>query len=402
MLTRHYIPAIALSLVAFTTGLSAAANKKEACPAKGLEGPSQVINPSVRPFTSDGCCCDGNEFSFTVAALIWEARQEGLEFGILSKNSNPASGLSVYPGNLIEAEFKNPDYKWKGGLKIGLGYDCQHDGWDVEALWTTYRGRAHDEVESDTEDNTTLLPLWSAYSAPVPNPAATNATQGILFANQIDAHWKLDLDMVDLELGREFWTSKYLTLRPHIGFRGAWIRQSYEIEHFGGSWSSPYTTPDNLNDEVNLHNNFKGAGLRGGLDTVWQMGSGWGLFGNFALALVYGHFEVKNHEFTRQAQTPFSKVDVAELKDSFRATRGIADLALGIQYSTMFKDSRYAFTIGLSWENHIFFNQNQLWKINRIGDTIAANPNVSGENVFLQSRGDLSTQGATLTLKLVY
>ncbi len=393
MLTRHYIPAIALSLVAFTTSLSANTNKKEACPAKGLEGPSQVINPAVRPITANGCCCDENEFSFTVAALVWEAHQEGLEFAVLSKNSNPT--LGTYPGNIIEAEFQNPEFKWKGGLKIGIGYDVQHDGWDVEALWTTYHGRANKEVDADTEGNNTLLPLWSAYSMTA--PGAT--TQGILFAAQVNAHWKLELDMLDLELGREFWTSKYLTLRPHIGFRGAWIRQSYEIEQFGGSWSSPFTTPDNLNDEVNLHNSFKGAGLRGGLDTVWQMGSGWGLFGNFALALVYGHFEVKNHEFTRQAQAPFSKVDVAEIKDSFRATRGIADLALGIQYSTMFKDNRYAFTIGLSWENHIFFNQNQLWKINRTGDTVN---NTTGENVFLQSRGDLSTQGATLTLKFTF
>ncbi|NGX46193.1 MAG: hypothetical protein K940chlam2_01379 [Chlamydiae bacterium] len=47
----------------------------------------------------------------------------------------------------------------------------------------------------------------------------------------------------------------------------------------------------------------------------------------------------------------------------------------------------------------MFFDQNQLWRVNRI------NPDqsfTSNENVYYQRRGDLDTQGWTLTLQFEF
>ena len=258
-------------------------------------------------------------------------------------------------------------------------------------MWTHFRTSANSHDESECDDNRSLLPLWSDFA-----PTAGNG--GILWTTDIETHWKLRLDFVDVELGREFWTSKYLTFRPHVGLRLLWVKQEYEIDHSGGSWEKnddPSSPP--YNNKVELDNNYHGVGLRTGIDTVWNFGRGWAFFGNIAAAIVYGRFNVDHEEDNRQARSPHDKDPLLETEDNFRVSRATTDVTLGIQWSSMFSNCRYGFTAKLGWEHHLFFDQNQMWRVMRIGDSPAIQPNPSGENVYHQRRGDLSTQGWTLT-----
>ncbi len=297
--------------------------------------------------------------------------------------------------NLIDSEFENPNFKWDWGFKAGIGYCSPCDGWDISGLWTWYQGRGSSHVEREADDNASLLPIWSAYA-----PLQGN----ILYATDIETQWKLKLNMVDIELGRSFWTSKYMSMRPFVGIRIAYIEQNYDIQHKGGSWSVNDTTfpqQEIYNNEVDLENDYKGVGLRGGLNTVWNFGCGWGIYGNFALAILYGRFDIDHDEMNRLAFNPHNKVKIAETKNNFRASRGVADLVLGLQWQTMFCDCQYGFMIALGFEHHLFWDQNQLWRVVRIGDLFTSsgsdNFNNTGENVYHQRRGTLGTQGLTLT-----
>ena len=111
------------------------------------------------------------------------------------------------------------------------------------------------------------------------------------------------LNLVDIELGRNFWTSHYLAIRPHVGIRVAYLEQDYDIEHAGGNWGAinassvtgyswgPQTA---LNNSVHLDNDFKGVGLRSGLDSTWNLGCGWALYGDFAASIVYGTIQCRS------------------------------------------------------------------------------------------------------------
>jgi len=207
--------------------------------------------------------------------------------------------------------------------------------------------------------------------------------------------------LIDIELGRNFWTSKYLAIRPFVGVRVAHIDQSFEIQHKGGSWSSRANTPAQaaFNNEVDIDNDFKGVGLRAGLNSTWNLGCGWAIYGDLAASIVYGRFSISHDEDNRLATSPHDKTKVAEFDYSFRASRAILDLGLGLQWSTMFCDCQYGLTVALGWEHHLFFDQNQMWRVVRIGDTDAGftdGTNNTGENVYHQRRGDLDTQGWTL------
>lgn len=357
-------------------------------------GPENVSgNPAVRPYTCDG------DYVFTIAGFCWNAHEDGLGFAIENNASASASNpINRNPNVLIHAEVINPNFKWDLGWKLGFGYNSTRSGWDIGAVWTSYDGKAKANPEADRDDNKVLLPLYSDFVAGgSPNP--------ILMASSINAHWKLKLNMVDLELGREFWNSKYLTIRPHAGLRFLWIDQTYKIEHRGQSWG-PIALPQisGLNDFSSMHNHFKGIGVRAGIDTQWLLGNGWSLFGNAAYSLIYGRFNIGQCEYVREALAPFDRIDILETEDHYRSTKAATDLALGVQYSTMFNDCKNSFQLSLAWEHHLFFNQNQLWRVNRVGvfSTASNIPNNAGENIFIKGRGDLSTQGWTLTARFEF
>jgi hypothetical protein len=385
---KVYLPAASLSLAAARL-LSADEFPASACPPPtppapcySVEepccctqclGPENVAgNPAVRPKTCNG------DFVLTVAGFYWTAHQDGLEYAV-ETNSSPANNGSV---NIFNGDFKKPHSHWRPGFKLGVGYNSSCDGWDVNLLWTHLKARASSDVDAD-EGTNAIIPLFSAFADP---------TGGQLNATFAKGKWSLKFDVVDLELGREFWVSKYLTLRPNIGLRFARLDQDYDVFYSGGSFGT-------LHDQNDLDNNFKGIGPRAGLDTVWHLRCGFSLFGNAAFSILYGRFHVREDEQTSLAVSPFTSTTLLSAKERFHTSKGALDLILGVQYETMFCDCRYGFVIGLAWENHLFFNQNHLWRINRVAQT--ATPG-TGENVFFKTSGDLSTQGVTLNLRFEF
>ncbi len=360
-------------------------------------GPDNVaINAPVRPYTCNG------DWSFTLAAFYWNAHQDGMEYAIdnaVQQADNDAAATQLANSSIVSASYETPSSKWEYGFKLGLGYNTTCDGWDFRVLWTNYHGKANSHIEAENDDNHTLLPLWSNFNG---TDGAADPTFVLpVFATDIEAKWNLNLDLIDFELGRDFWSGRKVALRPHIGLRFANIRQNYEIDQRGGSWSEP---APRLNNEVDIDNNFKGIGMRSGLDTLWTLGCGWSIYGDTAVSLVYGRFNIDHDETNRQASTSFTKDKFFETTDSFRASRLMLDFGIGLQWSALFCDCDYKLKVNLGWENHLFLDQNQMWRVVKVTEPVGtqdtAPSGITLANIFHQRRGDLDTQGWTLTVEL--
>ena len=161
---------------------------------RNAEGPDTMITPSANI---------ANRFFVTGEALFWWAREGGLEYAVVDRAYNDEDSI------LNDGQFLNPDTRWNTGFRIGLGYVFKHDNWDLNASWTYFQSRSDSH---STESDHQVLPLWSN----VPTNGAN------LTAESADAKWKVRLNIVDLEMGRAFMTSKWLV----VTIRGFFIEIS--------------------------------------------------------------------------------------------------------------------------------------------------------------------------------
>lgn len=367
-------PLAAASFVAFTSALCAAeGNQKgdDMMPPSG-QGPDMTITPSANYKLRDP-----KGWFITGSVFYWNAHEDGLEFGITDEANS--GNRTIHDG-----EMENLDFHWDVGFKLGLGYRFDHDGWDLYANWTHFNTTAHEDESSGNcqGGGHVFFPLFTDL---VP---ADNMNQ--ISASDVDAHWKLRLNLIDLELGRHFFVSKWLSVRPHMGLRAAWVKQHYDIDYsclsnidtdFHGSFVS---------DETEMTNKYTGLGVRGGFNTRWGLGSGWSIYGDAAISLLYGRFHVHYEEDGKVAFAA-SGSDVLDFEDSFHATRAITDLGLGLMYEHTFNKAKWHLAVSLGWEHHLFFSQNQLWRV--FGQAGA------GSQTFTHERGDLGTQGWTLSAR---
>ncbi|HKY99938.1 MAG TPA: Lpg1974 family pore-forming outer membrane protein [Rhabdochlamydiaceae bacterium] len=333
------------------------------------KGAGGVINPSGRPETIDGW-----DFFITADVLLWQAHEGGLGFAIESKQNNIHTPLDH-----SHVENVHFDYDW--GFRLGAGYNMAHDGWDLYANWTRINMHSHNHEHNEIGENF-LWPVWI-------HPSNELATQ--TSAEKADAHWRMHLNIIDLELGREFFTSKWLTLRPHVGLRTAWINQHYDVDYEGITQLLTDETEDFLGKaDIHMRNKYWGLGPRFGFDTQWGLGSGWSIFGNVAFSLLYGYFNTHFHEKgdNKYAVDPLD-ASYAHVHNSFRQSTAITDLQLGLRWDHMFSKERYHFGIQAGWEHHMFFSQNQLTRFVAGG----------GHGNFILNQGDLTTQGWTLSAR---
>ena len=294
---------------------------------------------------------DSNRLFATGEILLWKAQQEDLSFAVKS-----ASTTSIQRGKT-----KDPKFNWDFGFRVGLGYNIPHDNWDVSASYTQFQTQSHTQEYAPAGG--ALFPSWEYAGAP-----SDYVTKAI-------ANWRLHLQLGDLELGKAIGVSKWLSIRPHIGVRSAWIFQKYKIQYSGGT-----AVPFGDRDDVNMTNNFLGIGGRVGMDSVWGLCPGFSIFGDGALSLLSGFFAVHQTEQLHNAGTTYVNL-------SYNPTNVVTmfDLALGFQYDKFFHHRKYHLGVKLGYEFNYLFDQTQFMQF------ISGNP-----GSFNSSNGDLSLMGVTL------
>ena len=354
-------PAAATSLVAFTSFVNAQNAQTNDAQVRNLEnrvsaleqrkGASGMINPPGRPQVRNGCDL------FVYGDLIyWNAHESGLAYAVVNEGSDTT---------LADAQVKNLHGKWNWGFRVGVGYNMPHDGWDVNFTWLRFTDTSHKRVHAGTDDF--IFPTMTAASDPLAEGFACNKAHG---------YWGLRLDQLDLDMGREFFVSKWLTLRPHFGVRSDWVKQKLDVDY------DNFDLATNVVD-VKSKDKWWGLGLEGGLDTQWGLGSGWSLFGDLTGAIIYGFHKTRFND----TDSPGSTHD--NVSNTYRISHPILDLQMGLRWDNMFGDDSYHLGVQVAWEHHVYFSQNQL---PNFGD-----PSNMGR--FYTSQGDLTLQGWTFAAR---
>src|SRR5579872_215737 len=375
-----------------------------------------IKNPCV-PCGADNFCDGSNAYAegyangFLVDAelLVWTTHQDGLDFVVANQNT-PTLGAGSYSSNYTNANQIELRNKWSAGFRIGAGWDMAHDQWDLYASWTWYRNHVTRDVDQEcdgcgsggTAENT----LFATRSAVNPGETGTGSLRP-LEVTDADGSWKLHLNMVDLELGRKFFAGQWLILRPHAGLRGAWLKQNFNINYSTNTTLNP-TLPSSPSTTHTLNvrdtNKYWGIGPRVGMDSQWNVGSGFSLYGDTALSILYGRFRIQENETLDSGAnltgTPNANV-ILQMRDRFTTAKAIADLDLGVRYEVGYGRSCSRFVVSLGWETHVFFNQNQFRRFWTDGSDTSS-PGSNQSTLFSEDDGDLTTQGVTLALRFEF
>lgn len=401
------LPALALSLLALSPAFADAPAAQSA------------VREDVNPNTS---AMSGHGFSVGADFLFWKTREDGLVYGV-QNTATPATGTLAVPATpthvITKGHALNVAQRWTPGFRVQAGFDPQGDkmdGWDFNAAWT------HMSVKPKKNNSAVLAtatgtaggpyimpslqnPAYMGSNAEAPPVFAGIPTGSLDFAYSAQAAWNLKLNLVDLELGKEFYAgnSKTFSLRPHFGVRYASVKQDLATTYL--SWTTPASVPtaptaaSTITSVITNDQKATGFGVRGGIDAEYgiPMGSDScvSIYGKLAASLLMTKFDVSNSSGLSAvgafgATSPavgHYKGDVDNNSD--HATKAVADLDLGVQWEKGFSGNKYWLTVAAGWEQHIFFNHNRM--IRFVDNAATGN--------FINNGGDLAFSGFKLSGK---
>jgi hypothetical protein len=271
--------------------------------------------------------------------LYWRTRQEGMEF---------ATARSVA-------------FDFQSGFRVGLGVHMPYDFWDVYVNYTRF------VPDGSKSAHGSFYPLFLFQGAGIQGPAVAEA----------DAHWKIQFQNADVEIGRAFYLAKTLVFRPFFGLKGAWIDQHARIHYEGGF------IPTGQTFSTHFKNDFKGAGPLIGIESNWLIGAGFSLLGNLATSLVIGHFDMT------QEQYQLDTAKVVDLNSDFNLVSPTFQVVAGFAWDRNFHRDQCHFGLSAGFEAQYWWAQNQTEQF-----TDKDFP------TYLRQNGDLAFYGLTLRARI--
>jgi hypothetical protein len=292
-----------------------------------------VITPSAQPVVEGDA-----DFFITADFIWWKPNQEGTQV------SYP--GYSNNVSNAPKGSVLSPNFSFEPGFKVGIGTTMRHDTWDLYANWTWLRSENNSSRHSTRSSET----QWTALQF-----SETGLDQPTTWAVQsASTHWNMHFNAIDFELGRNFWISKYLTLRPHFGLKTAWIHQNQHVTYNGVGPDGGASLASTDQAKTQFHQHYWGLGLRTGLDTAWHLNRNWSIYGEFALAALW-----TDYDNSRKDQWETTSLRTFNAKSDLHTIEPVLEIGLGLMYQTWWHNDDYQFTIAAGWEEQVWFEHNQ-------------------------------------------
>jgi hypothetical protein len=324
-----------------------------------MGGPKGEITPNAGP-----CVACGMDFFLTADFIYWNVREDHLGFAMTTGTD---------PANPAQGRIEQLNFKMKPGFKVGLGMLFDHDGWDVFAEYTWIRAR---NITGSYDGDLTLIDsqFW----------AMGIETAGSTF-NSVSANWQLHyFNVIDLEMGRNFYVSRYLKLRPHFGFKGTWQKQFYNIS-INGNVPVDGGAVDNIISTMNQNQFYWGFGIRAGLDAAFHFSRSFSTFGELAVSGLYGQFQNNrlNRAFDNTAGTFVALGNnPRNIHNNFHTIKPVIEWQIGLRWEMYTCEKEFHFAVEAAWEEQYWLGQNQLI------------------TYFVEGRGgDLNFQGLTVKFR---
>lgn len=303
-------------------------------------GTYREITPTAGPRVAHGV-----DLFITADFIWWKATQEGTQYAFNGFKTDSNVANAFVPAS--KGKTKNVAHDWAPGFKVGLGLNMGHDGWDIYAQYTWLRPSNSNSISSSDPNNEIIGQYFA-------NPGIFSIFIG---GERASANWDLDFNVIDLELGRNFYLSQFLTMRPFIGLKGTWQSQDYKWRFTSADFT--LATGVDATGPYRVHQDLDvwGIGVRGGFNIAWYMSKNWSIYGDLAwTALWSDYYELKRRDVLDDSTTNTSVTTVNVDNDTFYSVKYVGELELGLRWETWFYDDNYHFSIQAGWEQQVWIN----------------------------------------------
>ncbi len=307
--------------------------------------PMAVYERNINPPAACPLSPCSSNFYAVGTFIYWRADEADFSLALRQNTdyvaSTPTSIGTEANGNVVQFS-----YNWDPGFRIALGWQSRtFESWDLTISWTWFRDYANLNTAASTGTTSGFIPYWGLY-----DPLSGGVTE---IFGQINASARLLYNMIDIDLGRDFFVSCGLSLRPYISVEGGWINRQWRI-----AYSNPpadFDTPDAVTNFSNKAN-YWGIGPRAGLGGNWWLGKYFKVYGNLAASVLSGSVNKNFAHFTHATTTDIVPPSNTWSNGSvFRIVPHLQVMA-GLGWDTCFCCNRYRLAVSAGWEVNQFWN----------------------------------------------
>lgn len=299
--------------------------------------PSRTITPAVAPSVKTVNVTTSADF------IWWKTHLGNMEYAW----TGVADPLNVTTGNSVgQGNIKAPDFDFAPGFKLGLGFTFNHDGWD---LFARYTWLYQNSSTSTTAQDKGLAAIY-------PNSPTSIRSFAIVDASM---NWKQEFNVLDLELGRNFFISRRLSLRPFVGLKADFIRERFH-EHYSFSGSFP--------DDIFRQERVYGLGIRGGLNSVWHFFKNFGLYGDMSVTALWSDFHSTIFEELQfEGESGTFTQDFFNSYEKTQQVLPVLEAGIGLIFQHWFHGGRRLVFAKAGWEGQVWVDYNQIPQAPTVG-----------------------------------
>jgi Legionella pneumophila major outer membrane protein precursor len=321
-----------------------------------------------------------NKIFFNLDFLVWDAREEGLEYAYQNSGTQTNQELTSL----------EPDTKFEPGFRLGLGGFLPYDSWTLSALYTFYRTERNSSGSLNFDPagvpGPGMIAVWTYPSAFSNN---NNGARFTLAKNE----WRLHSSFLDLKLSRPCKIAACFQLSPSFGIRSAWLHQRVQVDYSQGNLilfgaGNQVTV---LSSELEMYSSSNNLGLLFGSGFQWSIGKHWALTLDLSGAFLASRFDVKRSEtdLFQNLAGALEKQSI-RLKSEYWSFRPQGQMALGFRFSDSFLYGArlVRYHLKAAYEAQMWWKQNQLIRYLDVQNATSSGANAA------PLQGDLMFHGA--------
>ncbi len=289
----------------------------------------------------------GIGFSVYADFIYCQATQANLGFA-----ESGVYNTTTTPTLISQGQVYYPDFKFQPGFKVGVSADLGHDNWDLDLNYTWFNGSAHRRSVSQVPADSNLTTLFPTYTSLDPDQVLSKA----------NGNWSFIYNLVNFDLGRNYYISQYLTLRPYFGLSGSWNHQGTLIHYYMYDESAP----DASNFlSLNYTQQYWGVGFDTGLNTAWCFNENWSIYGDFSVMNLWSRYSTNQKEVAYDWDEVTATVDMLNPTVSYNTNgvqyglQNVVDIEMGIRWGMRFDNDNMGFMIQVGWDQQVWINHAQ-------------------------------------------